>query len=215
MIRSLPLILILLLSACSSMRSGKYVKMQGTLADLAREYGVSESDIRQANPGVHLTRGKIVFVPQPIGFVPAIQGYRSASIKKTSSDYIWPLPGVYKISSNYGKRHGRHHDGIDIAAPTGTPIVAVNHGEVIFSGNMRGYGQVTILAHGDQIFTVYAHASRLLVKKGQKVKKGQVIAKVGSTGRSTGPHLHFEVRRNNQHLNPLSYIPQFRSIAKF
>lgn len=124
----------------------------------------------------------------------------------------WPLPGHYKISSGYGRRThpifkvSRLHTGIDIPAARGTGIVAAADGTVIFSGRYAGYGNLILVDHGGKIVTGYAHCSSLLKSKGATVKKGQKIAKVGSTGFSTGPHLHFEVRKNGNFTNPIGWL---------
>jgi len=98
------------------------------------------------------------------------------------------------------------HTGIDIAVPSGTSVLAANAGKVIYSGYNGGYGNTVIIDHGGKISTLYAHNSKLLVKVGDKVEKGKVISKSGSTGLSTGPHLHFEVRENGQHVDPMKYL---------
>ena len=110
------------------------------------------------------------------------------------------------MSSGFGRRGGRPHEGIDIAARKGTPIVASDAGRVIHSGWMRGYGKVVIIKHAGAYRTVYAHASRLHVRKGEFVERGQKIAEVGSTGRSSGPHLHFEIRRGQTPQNPMRHL---------
>lgn len=120
---------------------------------------------------------------------------------------IWPVKGV--LTSRYGKRRGRKHEGIDIGAKSGTPIRASAGGVVKFSGwGPTGYGKMIIIKHPNELTTVYAHNDRNLVPKGRKVGKGQIIALVGSTGRSTGPHLHFEVRNHTHPKNPLKYLPR-------
>lgn len=124
----------------------------------------------------------------------------------------WPVPASQKITSLYGYRihpilnKKKLHTGIDIRAGSGSNVIASNNGKVIYSGYYGGYGNTVIIDHGGKISTLYAHNSRLLVKGGDEVKRGQVISKVGSTGLSTGPHLHFEVRINGQHTNPMNYL---------
>jgi murein DD-endopeptidase MepM/ murein hydrolase activator NlpD len=119
---------------------------------------------------------------------------------------LWPVSGM--INSSYGPRGSSFHDGIDIAAPEGTAIQAVERGEVIYSDQLRGYGNIVIVRHQGGIVSVYAHNQVNLVREGQQVGKGEVIAKVGSTGRVTGPHLHLEIRKNNTAQDPLLYLPQ-------
>jgi len=94
------------------------------------------------------------------------------------------------------------HDGIDFAGSTGDPIRAAAAGVVVFSGTMRGYGRVVVVDHGGGMSTLYAHCSAVLAREGREVGRGSVIARVGSTGQSTGPHLHFEVRRNGNPIRP-------------
>lgn len=118
--------------------------------------------------------------------------------------FVRPTSGV--LTSRYGYRWGRTHTGIDIGASTGTSIKAAAGGTVIFSGWKGTLGKMVVVSHGNGIQTYYAHCSSLLVSAGQKVSAGQLIAKVGSTGRSTGPHLHFEIRVNGSSINPQSYI---------
>lgn len=136
---------------------------------------------------------------------------------QSSGDYIggqmqWPVPGYSRISSPYGNRiHpilrvNRFHSGIDVPAPTGTPIVAAAQGRVVLAGDQGGYGRTVIIDHGGGVMTLYAHNSRLLVSAGQQVTRGQRIALAGSTGMSTGPHLHFEVRVDGNTVDPLSRV---------
>ncbi len=121
--------------------------------------------------------------------------------------YIWPTKGV--LTSGYGRRWGRMHKGIDIANAVGTPIVAVAPGIVVSAGwNSGGYGNLVEVQHADGSVTLYAHNSRILVRRGQAVEQGQQISEMGSTGYSTGPHLHFEVHPPGRGaVNPIAYLP--------
>jgi murein DD-endopeptidase MepM/ murein hydrolase activator NlpD len=137
--------------------------------------------------------------------VATIQSAASSSYDSTpsASGLIWPCPGP--ITSGYGMRWGRLHAGIDIGAGYGTPIRAAAGGTVIFAGWMGGYGNFVIIDHGGGLATAYAHQSSIAVGGGA-VSQGQVIGYVGSTGHSTGPHLHFEVRVNGSAVDPLGYL---------
>lgn len=125
-----------------------------------------------------------------------------------SRGFIWPARGV--LTSGYGWRWGRMHRGIDIAAPIGTPVHAAASGVIAYAGwNSGGYGNMVEVRHADGTMTRYAHLSRTLVRVGQEVDQGQLIAEIGSTGYSTGPHLHFEVHLPNQGtVNPIAYLPR-------
>jgi murein DD-endopeptidase MepM/ murein hydrolase activator NlpD len=122
--------------------------------------------------------------------------------------YTWPAKGV--LTSGYGRRWGRMHRGIDIAGPIGTPIVAAASGEVISAGwNAGGFGKLVKIRHADGSVTYYAHNNRILVRRGEYVEKGQQVAEMGSTGRSTGPHLHFEIRPDGKSaINPIALLPR-------
>ena len=123
-----------------------------------------------------------------------------------SDSYIWPTKGVF--TSGFGWRWGRMHQGIDIANLTGTPIRASKDGIVTHAGWMGGYGYLVEISHSDGASTRYAHNSKLLVRKGQLVPQGATISKMGSTGRSTGPHLHFEIRKKGgMAMNPRTLLP--------
>ncbi|MDX8392659.1 MAG: M23 family metallopeptidase [Mariprofundaceae bacterium] len=133
----------------------------------------------------------------------------SRAIHKGKVNLHWPVRG--KISSKFGSRQGRPHDGIDIAAKEGSPVRAAAAGEVVYADHrLTGYGNLIIVRHSHDMFTAYAHNQRNLVHKGQKIKRGDMIARVGHTGRSSGPHLHFEVRRGPTPVNPLVYLPRRR-----
>ncbi|MFA4844082.1 MAG: peptidoglycan DD-metalloendopeptidase family protein [Candidatus Margulisiibacteriota bacterium] len=132
---------------------------------------------------------------------------RAGLVAHGSGVFIWPLQG--RITSRYGvyRRRGSRHTGVDIATTYGTPIHAADAGEVIFSGWWDGYGKAIVIDHGRGLATVYGHMSRLYPSVGATVAKGQTIGLEGSTGYSTGPHLHFEVRKNGKPVNPMPYLP--------
>ena len=223
---------------------GRYHRvMKGeTLAFIAKSYSVSVQDTAELNNidnPRNIEVGEKIYLPDkrkragfkklPFGKYlessPKKRSFRRRSkyarktprydnkIKVDHGRFIWPLNG--RFTSPFGIRNGRRHDGIDIAAKTGTPIKAAGSGKVVFSGKMRGYGNLVIVRHKGDFFTVYAHNSRNLVKKGNSVKRGQRIAKVGRTGRATGPHLHFEVRNGQKARNPLFFLPRKHTGKRF
>lgn len=132
---------------------------------------------------------------------------RKNTSSSSSGMFMHPLKGRGSLSSGYGSRWGSFHKGIDIAAPAGTPVYAAAGGKVIYSGyNSGGYGKLIIIEHSNGYQTYYAHNSQLYVNVGETVAKGERIAGVGSTGDSTGNHVHFEIRRNGTPVNPSQYI---------
>lgn len=136
----------------------------------------------------------------------------NSSSQYNGGEMVWPVPGNYRVSSGYGYRNSpifgkqEFHTGIDIPASYGTPVVASADGTVIYSGVRGGYGNTVMIDHGSGIVSLYGHNSSLAVSVGQTVKKGQTIAGIGSTGWSTGNHLHFEIRKNGGHISPWTYI---------
>lgn len=203
--------LFILLSSCSSMKSGQYVFVEtpSQVKKVARSHGLTIDQLKSANPDLTFQGKEWIFVPSKVGIAYllrdtyVVEDYSSLGTGR----FIWPVPQFYKISSHFGKRGRRHHDGIDIPAPKGTPIISVDHGVVVYSDNgIRGYGNMIVIAHSNDLFTVYAHNNKNKVDKGDKVKKGQQIAEIGNTGRSTGPHLHFEIRVKNKVRNPAQFL---------
>jgi len=122
----------------------------------------------------------------------------------SAAGLVWPVLGP--VTSPFGTRWGRTHEGIDIGAPSGTAIRAAAAGTVIYAGWLGGYGNLVVVDHGNGLATAYGHQSSVAAGTGQAVSQGQVIGYVGSTGHSTGPHLHFEVRVNGVPVDPLGYL---------
>jgi murein DD-endopeptidase MepM/ murein hydrolase activator NlpD len=131
---------------------------------------------------------------------------RTIALRESKLVFAWPVAG--QVSSRFGTRGKRPHEGIDIRAPRGTPVRAAEAGRVIHSGGGLGaYGKVVIIKHAGRYSTVYAHHDRIRVSKGAFVEKGDVVGSVGTSGNASGPHLHFEVRRDRVPDDPLAYLP--------
>ena len=136
--------------------------------------------------------------------------YKDKNIKLSSTPSIWPADGW--ITSPFGYRRDpftgkrRFHEGLDISNRKGSPVVAPADGIVVFIGRKGGYGNMIAISHGFGITTRYGHLSKILVKLGEQVQRGDIIGEIGNSGRSTGPHLHYEVRINNKPVNPINFI---------
>ncbi|KUG03408.1 membrane protein [hydrocarbon metagenome] len=178
-----------------------------TLWDIAFKYDVSVNELSRVNPGINpnnLKIGEKVAVPDSTSVsVAAIQPSRSY-IGSTSLMMAWPIMG--SITSAFGWRTSGFHHGVDIAGDVGDPIKAAAAGKVAFVGNQAVYGKTVVIEHPDGKETVYAHCQKMLVNKNEYVVKGQTIATIGMTGRTTGPHVHFEVKTNGEAENPLKYL---------
>lgn len=178
---------------------GPSAKTQAALASLkARSGGAGDADAPSRAVG-------LAPAPVPVGKGAISGSPLSQPIGKRKYQLVWPVEGV--LTSRFGSRNGKGHDGIDIGAAPGTTIKAAAAGDVIFSDTHGSYGNLVLVRHAGNLVTVYAHNAKNLVNKGQRVKQGQAIATVGSTGHATGPHLHFEVRRGVAAENPLSLLP--------
>ena len=187
-----------------------YVVKEGdTLWDIATRFGLAVDEMANLNdlPDVSsLSVGQTLRLPVARSSDPNPEKTQAALGTGTISDFSWPIVG--RLTSPFGLRWGRMHTGIDIAGTTGQQIRAAKDGVVAAAGRMGGYGLAVKLDHPDGTSTLYAHSSKLLVKKGQRVSQGDVLALVGSTGHSTGPHLHFEVIVRNRSQDPLAYLPK-------
>lgn len=142
-------------------------------------------------------------IKQPVAQICSV-GVKIRPAGVGTGEFIFPTSGT--ISSRFGERWGKSHDGIDIANGLGTDIYAADDGKVIFSGVQNGYGNIIIIDHGNGYTTKYAHCSQLEKSVGDVVKKGDLIAKSGNTGRSTGNHVHFEICRDGEAVNPLDFV---------
>jgi len=200
------------------MKSGEYIewRQDDTLESVSREFKIPRDKIISANKGKNIfSPGEWVFIPSQSGIIGQKTYYvHNAQALIQNGRFLWPVPASKRVSSGYGKRWGKLHEGIDIPARTGSHILAAESGVVVYVGSgLGGYGNITVLGHDNGYFTVYAHAHKTFTKRGQKISRGQVIATVGSTGRSTGPHLHFEIRKNGVPKNPEKYIKGLRTKA--
>lgn len=208
------------------------VRFGDTLFKIAQRYGLTLAELLRLNPGMETAR---LVVGSPIRLVQAaparprmVLGLRPSGSggiswpelptfgnqnefdlngSPSAAGWIWPTRGVF--TSGFGWRWGRMHKGIDIANNVGTNVVAAKAGRVAFSGwHDGGYGYLVTIHHPDGSRSLYAHNSRLLVRAGEEVEQGQPISHMGSTGRSTGPHLHFEIHTpQSGAANPLNFLP--------
>ncbi len=197
--------------SCTSMRSGHYIQLseRDTVDVLSKEFSIDKNVIINQNPGKKFVSGEWIFIPLKRGIIS--DGFFSSSFDPSkylkSGEFLWPVPASNSISSGFGRRWGRMHEGIDIPGKVGTNIVAAEDGVVVYSGSeIGGYGNITVLAHKNGFFTVYAHAKANYTREGQRVYRGQVIAQIGMTGRTSGPHLHFEIRKNGESIDPSGFL---------
>jgi len=192
------------------------VERHQTLYRICKTYGVDLKRVAALN-GIpdpsKIETGQRIFIPGAkkvlkveiyIDDVAAEQGEKpKVAYKKL--DFIWPVEG--KITDVFEGSESKRHQAIDIACSIGTPIKASNAGTVIYSNNtIKGYGNLVIIRHSEEYVTVYAHNQVNLVEEKTWVEKGQSIGKVGQTGRASGPHLHFEIRRNNKAMDPMLFL---------
>jgi murein DD-endopeptidase MepM/ murein hydrolase activator NlpD len=216
-------LLIVCLAGCGGRKSQHVpktyhvVQAGETLSRIGEAYGVPYETIARANHITDPSRieiGQRLLIPDAkrAGKVVALENGGAPSRRgegkpKDAPLLRWPVVNG-EVTSGFGPRGGGFHDGIDIGAPIGAPIYAAAAGRVAYCSSLPGYGNVIILRHGGGYATVYAHNRQHVVKEGDPVKEGQIIARVGESGRTTGPNLHFEVRRENVAHNPLYFLPR-------
>lgn len=217
-----------LIVACSGVQTRYHEVQKGeTKEKIAVRYGIALVDLHRYNEGIEkgIQVGDKLYIPfetipgwneeedspdespdSDTAVLMAKNGKRGRNLSSLAPRFSWPVFG--SLSSAFGRRRGEAHDGIDIAAPKGTMVFASRSGHVIYAGSkIAGYGNMVIVRHPDTFATVYAHLSKILVKKGDFVSRGQKVGRVGDTGRASGPHLHFEVRNKSYPTDPLAYLP--------
>jgi len=219
---------------CASSGGGQYYRVRpgDNLYRIGIAHGVSADDIAREN-GIRdvgaVRVGQVIWVPAAKPGAPrpkapsknastgkggkpgssssaARNAAREEAKRSSQLAFRWPLAKP-NLTSRFGRRRGRPHEGIDLGARRGTAIRAAESGKVIHSGWLGDYGRVVIVKHAGHYSTVYAHANKLYVRKGEFVDRGDRIAEVGTTGKTTGPHLHFELRKREVAQDPMLYLP--------
>ncbi|MCA9509140.1 MAG: LysM peptidoglycan-binding domain-containing M23 family metallopeptidase [Myxococcota bacterium] len=197
-------------------RAGTYhvVQRGENLFRIGQRYGVPAEVLREVNGIDDVTQlrvGQRLWIPAagiradgPPGSTLADR-VRAEVRAEAGVDFAWPLRGT--VTSRYGRRRRGPHEGIDIAAPRGTDVVAAEAGKVIHVGRMGDYGKLVVVKHSGNFRSVYAHLDRYHVREGSFVEKGERIAEVGRTGNASGPHLHFEIRELDRPRDPMLYLP--------
>ena len=189
-----------------------------TLYRIGKAYGVSDRELAQVN-GIRqperIEVGQVLVIPHATRRLPVqvitpeqVRPDRPAARELPAGPeaFVWPVEGGV-VTSDFGPRGATHHDGIDIGCPVGTPVHAARAGRVLYSDRLRGYGNLIIVDHGQGYATVYAHNLDNRAHAGDQIRQGEVIASVGETGRTSGPNLHFEVRKDNVARNPIFFLP--------
>ncbi len=195
------------------------VKRHQTFWRICKTYGVDMEKVARINgikDKTKITVGQRIFIPGAkrvlkvdIYVEDVTAGGKATAVTYEKGRFILPVEG--QVTASFCAKETtakRRHDGIDISAMTGTVVRAADSGKVVYSDNkMRGYGNLIIIEHQDHFFTIYAHNEENLVKEEVLVKQGDAIARVGMTGSATGPHLHFEIRKGSEPLNPMRFLP--------
>jgi murein DD-endopeptidase MepM/ murein hydrolase activator NlpD len=177
------------------------------------EFGASYKTVLKLNG--KLTYNRYIFIPYSKSYISYLMKYmiyHRPKVKTYDGKWLWPIHNIYRISSSFGMRWGKLHPGIDVPAEKGRPVLAALDGLITASGYTAGYGNCIYIKHRNAFTTLYAHNSVLYVKEGDIVRKGQIIALDGSTGNSTGSHLHFEMRYHSIPLNPMDFLPKRKNL---
>ena len=211
--------LVMGLGACAGPAGVRHRVERGeSLYRIGLAYGVTPEALARANGLRDATRievGQVIVIPRarralPVGVITpeSARGDRPAppELPRGPSPFVWPVEAGM-VTSGFGTRGATHHDGIDIGAREGVPVRAARAGRVLYADHLRGYGNLIIVAHDAGYATVYAHNRENRTRAGAAVRQGEVIALIGRTGKTSGPNLHFEVRKDNIARNPLFYLP--------
>lgn len=226
-LRGLAGAMLLVVASCSAVvhepkgrEGGIYhqVRSGENLYRIGKAYGVSHRELARINDITDPNRlevGQQIFVPGSRRLLPVdiitptravVDAPEAHEFPRGRGIFIWPLTSG-ALTSGFGPRNRSFHDGIDIVAPPGTQVRAAREGSVIYSDTLRGYGNVVIVEHAGGYATVYAHNEVNLVQAGDRVRQGQAVARLGQSGRTSGPNLHFEIRKDNFARNPIYFLP--------
>jgi murein DD-endopeptidase MepM/ murein hydrolase activator NlpD len=198
------------------------VRRGDTLYRIGQAYGISHQELARENDIPNPDRieiGQVLRIPHatrsvPVHLVTPIQASNDRPtgpyLPQGPKAFMWPVEAC-TLTSSFGPRGATHHDGVDIACEEGTPILAARAGRVLYADELRGYGNLVILEHGDGYVSVYAHNRDNHVGVGRRVKQGEPIGTVGRTGKTSGANLHFEIRKDNIARNPLFFLPPRRN----
>lgn len=212
--------IVLVAAACGGPAGLRHRVERGeTLYRIGLAYGIAPRELARWNDIADPNRievGQVIVIPNAKRRLPVavITPERARADRPTPpelpsgpSPFLWPV-AAGEVTSGFGPRGETHHDGIDISAPEGAPVRAARAGRVLYSDSLRGYGNLIIVEHADGYATVYAHNRANRTEVGQAVRQGDMIAEVGSTGKTSAPHLHFEIRRDNVARNPVFFLPR-------
>jgi lipoprotein NlpD len=209
---------VMVAAGCGTSALQHTVKPGENLYRIGQAYGVNHRELARLNGIANPDRieiGQVIRVPTatrelPVDVITPTQARSerpsARELPSGPSPFVWPV-GAGTVSSTFGPRRASHHDGIDVSAPEGTPVRAARGGRILYADQLRGYGNIVIIEHDGGYASVYAHNKENQKQAGDVVRQGEVIALVGETGKTTGPNLHFEIRKDNIARNPLYFLP--------